>query len=535
MPGVIAFIHVLVRPNAALGYNGFTLIAMVAILRTGEQNYDTQIFHRLLVASFISIVVLQLVMRFWRRLLHRVSVVTTDMSKVVQQLDIERATAQREAREALLIEPASGLFNRDGFLAALGEHFRDNAVDHAKPVGLIVAIRFPGWVDATSYLGLTIQDNLLCSLIARLKNLLGADALLARSGNEDYLAWIPGSVELPTALLTNSLLRHTHELDLAVTSGTFSVSTRLRIGMSRAPDDGCTADILVADAELALMNAVRQFKSEPVLFTSQLLVDTEERHLLIRDLEVAVAAGDFALHYQPVLSVSGKEPPKAEALIRWKHPQRGYIAPDIFIPLAEQAELINDITDWVFRQVAFQVKLWRKTLHPQLQISINMPPAYLLLCAREPQRMLAKLDVLNLPHQSVLLEITEGIMLDVTPELLNAITMLRSLGFMIAMDDFGIGYSSFGQLCKLKLDFVKLDKTFIRDLDRLPRQQAICRAIIQMAHELDCKVVAEGVETDDERNLLQKMNADYLQGYLFCRPMPAEEFHAWATERWCAG
>lgn len=360
--------------------------------------------------------------------------------------------------------------------------------------------------------------------------MLGSEAVLARTGNEDYLAWVPGSEHLPTSVLLENLRLDARQLDLAITSGTFSVPTQPRIGISRAPEDGWAADILLADAELALMAAVRRSHSLPVLFTPKLLVDAEERHLLLRDLEHAVAGNQLLMHYQPVLSVAGQGIRKAEALIRWQHPQRGLLYPDAFIGLAEQSDLIIDITDWVLRDVAAQIKAWRRTLEPQMQVSINMPPAYLLLCAREPEPMLQKLQALGIPAGALVLEITEGVMLDVTPELGNAIDMLRSLGFLIAVDDFGVGYSNFSQLCKLKIDYLKLDKSFIRDLDQLPRQQAVCRAIVQMAHELGYQVVAEGIETEDERELLKQMNADYLQGYLFCRPLPIPDFEAW-----CAG
>ena len=529
IPGMSALVHILFRPNTALVYNVLGLSAATVMLMTGEKAYDPQILSRLLSSSIVTLVFWQIAARFWRKLMNRVSAVTMDMSDVLQRLDAERLEAHRAAQEALRIEPASGLLNRDGFLAKLADIFQAGLHSSEKPGGLVVAIRFPGWMDATTYLDPAVQENLLRTLIARMRHVLGPDAVFARTGNEDYLAWVPGSEHTPTASLLENLRADARQLDLAITSGTFSVPTQPRIGICRAPEDGWAADILLADAELALMAAVRRSHSMPVLFTPKLLVDAEERHLLLHDLEKAVAGEQLVLHYQPVLSVSGQGLCKAEALIRWKHPHRGLLYPDAFIGLAEQSDLIIDITDWVLRGVASQIQTWRKTLHPQMQVSINMPPAYLLLCARDPMAMLDKLKALAIPQGALVLEITEGVMLDVTPELVNAIDMLRSLGFLVAVDDFGVGYSNFSQLCKLKIDYLKLDKSFIRDLDQLPRQQAVCRAIVQMAHELGYQVVAEGIETVDERDLLKQMNADYLQGYLFCRPMPVPEFDAWCA------
>lgn len=530
IPGMIAMVHVLFRPNIALAYNLVGLVCSTVILVTGAKPFDPQILARLLSSSIVTLVFWQLAARFWRRLMNRVSAVTMDMSDVLQRLDADRLAAQRAAQEALRIEPASGLLNRDGFLAKLADIFQAGLHSSEKPGGLVVAFRFPGWMDATTYLDPAIQENLLRTLIARLDHVLGPDAVLARSGNEDYLAWVPATAQVPASLLLDTLRADARQLDLAITSGTFSVPTQPRIGISRAPEDGWAADILLADAELALMAAVRRAHSMPVLFTPKLLVDAEERHLLMRDLEKAIQAGELVLHYQPVLTVAGQGLRKAEALIRWNHPQRGLLYPDAFIALAEQSDLIIDITDWVLREVAIQIRTWRLTLHPQMQISINMPPAYLLMCAREPQSMLDKLQALGIPANALVLEITEGVMLDVTPELVNAIDTLRSLGFLIAVDDFGVGYSNFGQLCKLKFDYLKLDKSFIRDLDQLPRQQAVCRAIVQMAHELGYQVVAEGIETEEEHELLRQMRADYVQGYLFCRPMTVDDFESWVAQ-----
>lgn len=530
IPGMIALVHVLFRPNIALVYNGVGLICATVALMNGQKAYDPQILSRLMSSSLVTLVFWQLAARFWRRLMHRVGAVTMDMSDVLQRLDTERQQAQRAAKDALLIEPASGLLNRDGFLAALADRLHVDLYNDQKVGGLVIAFRFLGWMDATTYLDPAVQENLLRTLIARLQRVLGPDAVLARTGNEDYLAWVPGSEPLPTSLLLDMLKADARQLEMAITSGTFSVPSQPRIGISRAPEDGWAADILLANAELALMLAVRRLESTPVLFTPKLVVDAEERHLLLRDLEKAVTGQQLELHYQPVLSATGHQLHKVEALIRWHHPQRGLLYPDAFIALAEQSDVINDLTDWVLHQVARQIKTWRQTLHPQMQVSINMPPAYLLRCARETQSMQKKLKTLGIPAGALVLEITEGVMLDVTPELINAIDMLRSLGFLVAVDDFGLGYSNFGQLCKLKIDYLKLDKSFIRDLDHLPRQQAVCRAIVQMAHELGYQVVAEGVETEGEHALLQHMNADYVQGYLFCRPIPVDQFQAWALQ-----
>jgi EAL domain-containing protein (putative c-di-GMP-specific phosphodiesterase class I) len=301
--------------------------------------------------------------------------------------------------------------------------------------------------------------------------------------------------------------------------------------LRNSPEDGADAETLIAHAELACMAAARLGQAHPLRFTVSMLNAVEEQGQLEQDIAGALQFGGFELHYQPLVCPGEVTLHKAEALIRWHHPTRGSLSPVIFIPLAERSELIIGITDWVLREAAEQVKRWRAALNPEFQISVNMPPAYLNLCVRDQGRMLERLQALQVPPGALVLEITEGVMLEVTIELLQVLSLLRALGFQIALDDFGVGYSNFGQIDKLKLDFIKLDKSFVDDLGKIADREPICEAIVTMAHRLGCKVVAEGVETETQRSLLEAMQADYLQGDLFSKPLPAVELEAWQDAR----
>lgn len=207
------------------------------------------------------------------------------------------------------------------------------------------------------------------------------------------------------------------------------------------------------------------------------------------------------------------------------------VPPGSFIPLVEQTDLIIPLTDWVLKQAVEQVRLWRRDLHPGFQISVNMPPAYLMRCVTDTARVLEQLSALNAPPQAIVLEITEGVMLNVTPELEQALRLLRYMGFQLALDDFGIGYSSFGQLDRLPLDYLKIDKTFVDQLEIRPQRRAVFGAIVNVAHELGFKVVAEGVETQVQDQHLVEMGCDYVQGYVVSKPLPAAEMLAWARSR----
>jgi EAL domain-containing protein (putative c-di-GMP-specific phosphodiesterase class I) len=234
------------------------------------------------------------------------------------------------------------------------------------------------------------------------------------------------------------------------------------------------------------------------------------------------------LHYQPIISTVDRRLHKAEGFIRLTHPTRGSIPPSVFIPIIEQTDLMIKLTDWVLRRATEQVSQWRATLHPDFQIAVNMPPAYLVRCLDETESMMVPLTALSVPYGAVSLEITEGAMLDVTPELRGVLERFRAIGFTIALDDFGVGYSNFGQLDKLQLDVLKLDQTFVHGLDMSPERIHICEAIVMMAHRLGLLVVAEGVETTAQHDVLQRIGVDYLQGYLYCRPLPPADLETWA-------
>jgi EAL domain-containing protein (putative c-di-GMP-specific phosphodiesterase class I) len=256
-----------------------------------------------------------------------------------------------------------------------------------------------------------------------------------------------------------------------------------------------------------------------------------DRTRLTRDISAAIKTDQFELFYQPILSAGGGLLLKAEGLIRWNHPQRGFLGPGQFIHLAEESDLIVDLTEWVIRAGVSQVRQWRGTLDPRFELSVNLPPQYLMRCIDPHSELLRRLGEIHLPPGAIVLEITEGAMLNLTPEMLRALNTLREIGFQIALDDFGVGYSSFGQLDKLPLDYLKLDKAFVDGLELRPQRRVVLEGIVQMAHALGFKIVAEGVELDAQREWLTAMRCDYLQGYLFSKPIPVAELEAMVKAR----
>lgn len=543
LPGLVALYHLFMGPRWALV--GSVVLPLAALgIHVGRQEVTSQaLLLRLALVILATVVFWQLSTRFWRRLTARMRGLGTEMAAAVSQLDAEREQAKQLAEEALIdgllarqalkVDLGTELLNRPGFVEALDERLSTLQRRHASLAGLVVALRLQAWNDATAHRDAATQDALLQTLVARLRAVHGPEALLARSGADSYLAWLPLEEGTLEEAFQGYVVRAS-ELETAVTSGSTSAPTQPRMGVCLSPEDGLDAQTLIAHAELAVVAAVRLRQAQPVRYSLALLADAQSRDRLAGEIAQGLERGEFELFYQPLVSPLGAHLRKAEGLLRWRHPVRGLVPPGTFIPLAEQSDLIIGLTDWVLAEAVRQVKVWRSTLHPDFQISVNMPPAYLVLCVREPTRMLERLQALEAPPGALVLEITEGVMLEVTIELLQVLSLLRALGFQIALDDFGVGYSSFGQIDKLKLDFLKLDKSFVDDLGTRVEREPICEAIVTMAHQLGFKVVAEGVETDVQRAHLVRMGTDYLQGYLYSRPVPAAELEAWAEQHWPA-
>jgi len=244
---------------------------------------------------------------------------------------------------------------------------------------------------------------------------------------------------------------------------------------------------------------------------------------LTNDLRSAVELQQLRVLYQPIIELASGKISKAEALVRWQHPALGLISPVDFIPLAEESGLIVGIGDWVFKQALQQCKHWRAMYDPAFEVSVNKSPAQFKSDSSDSDDWLAHLHQQEMPGSSLVIEITEGLLLDVDDSVRDKLLAFRDAGVQVAIDDFGTGYSSLSYLRELDIDYLKIDRAFIHGMDSNKNQMALCEAIIVMAHKLGLKVVAEGVETQSQHDILFGAGCDYAQGYLYSRPVPAEQ------------
>jgi EAL domain-containing protein (putative c-di-GMP-specific phosphodiesterase class I) len=243
-------------------------------------------------------------------------------------------------------------------------------------------------------------------------------------------------------------------------------------------------------------------------------------------LRLALDRGELQVWLQPIVDLASGRVAKAEALLRWQHPVRGMVPPDVFIPIAEETGLIVEIGDWVFRQAAAAAKRWLDQRGgAPCQVSINVSPRQ-FSHGVPADHWIGILQQLGLPAHSVVIEITEGLLLADRAGIMDKLAHLRAAGMELALDDFGTGYSAMAYLKKFNIDYLKIDRSFVRDLDTDPSDRAIAEAIVVMARKLGLKTIAEGVETPEQRNLLASVGCDMVQGYLYARPLPATEFLA---------
>lgn len=303
------------------------------------------------------------------------------------------------------------------------------------------------------------------------------------------------------------------------------------IGITLYPNDSTEIDTLITNADQAMYAAKRQGKNRFSYFTKSMQVNAHKRMLLTKDLHSALATQQFHLVYQPIVNLRTSKVHKAEALIRWHHPTKGLISPADFIPIAESTGLINPIGNWVFLKALSQAIAWRQSIHPHFQISINKSPVQFQQHAnKEGDNWPNYLREHDISGECIAVEITEGLLLDSNETVSNHLLALRDAGIQVSLDDFGTGYSSLSYLKKFDIDYIKIDQSFVQNLESDSDNMVLCQAIIVMAHKLKLQVIAEGIETQDQLNLLKFAGCDFGQGYFLSKPLISEDFESFMAK-----
>lgn len=439
---------------------------------------------------------------------------------VILQDISERVEAMNVIWRQAHLDPLTNLPNRSQFLDKLMQEMaRARKTERRMALLFIDLDRFK---DVNDTLGHFMGDILLREAGQRLRSTVGEQLTLARLGGDEFTVIIGDlntreEVE-PIAQRILQCLARPFDLDEE------TVYISASIGIAFCPDDADKSEELLKNADQAMYEAKKQGRDRYSFYTKEMQRRVQSRMRLLGELHGALRKGQLIVHYQPIVDLVTRKICKAEALLRWQHPSLGMVSPAEFIPLAEETGIIVDIGEWVFRTAAQQVKTWREEYCSEFQISVNKSPVQFSDERYDEKHWSQQLDLLDLPGQSIVAEITEGLLLDTSRPVAQQLRVFRDAGIQVALDDFGTGYSSLAYLKKFHIDYLKIDRSFVRHLTPESSDKVLCEAIIVMAHKLGIKVIAEGIETSEQYELLVNAGCDYGQGYLFSKPVPADVF-----------
>jgi len=417
-------------------------------------------------------------------------------------------------------DTTTGLPNKAMFQDRLSQEIKQsNRTDQPLAVMFLDVDHFK---DINDTLGHDKGDLLLRQTADRLLSCVRDSDTVARFGGDEFVVLLSQFDDL-------GAVDHIAQRMLATMNQPFQLDSELAyvsvsIGITVYPVDADTHDQLIKNADQAMYEVKKNGRNSFTYFTRTMQEAAQIRRQLATDLHSALEQQQCQLYYQPIVHLATGNIHKAEALIRWNHPTHGLINPTAFIPIAEETGMIIEIGEWVFRTAVQQAAQWRTTYHPDFQISVNKSPAQFQKTDDTCALWNHHLQQISLPGQSIVVEITEGMLIEASKSTQKQLLDFRDAGIQVALDDFGTGYSSLSYLNKFDIDYIKIDRSFVQNLKPDSDNLVLCEAIIAMAHKLAIQVIAEGIETLEQRNLLIAAGCDYGQGFLFARPAPAEVF-----------
>jgi diguanylate cyclase (GGDEF)-like protein len=435
---------------------------------------------------------------------------------LVSEIDVTELHETKERAQYLASHDAlTGLSNRTYLKERLNQVMQ-NALDKNLTATLYL-VDLDDFKMVNDSMGHAAGDALLQLVAAKLMDLVGPEDIVARLGGDEFLICHLEKPDNNYADWFGRALLKGFEPHQVIEGKPRHVG--LSIGYAHYPDDGSNIDQLMRHADLALYQAKTDPNNKCVRFREKMRRLRDEHLAVKKDLERAIHQNQFVLHYQPITSTSSDRVVAAEALIRWRHPEKGLIAPNEFIPIAEETGLINEIGDWVGRSVAsMQTRL--KDLDLSIPLSLNVSPRQL----SDPlfvSRMQALPIETSTDPGMISLELTESVLLGDIPHAFETLSALKKTGYRIVIDDFGTGYSNLAYLHNYPIDGIKIDRVFMEDI---ASGGAIVKLILSLAKALGAQVVAEGVETIDERSWLSRNDCTLYQGFLYSKPVPEDRF-----------
>jgi len=436
----------------------------------------------------------------------------------MRQAEANQAAETQRMAHRNFHDELTKLPNRQLFLLEL-----DNALKRAKrlkkPFGLMI-LDLDRFKVINDSLGHDLGDRVLALAAERLGLAVRETDTAFRIGGDEFAVLLEYMRDDQDAALVAG--RIIDALSAPFELGQQEIISTTSLGVTVYPRDAQTADRLIKDAEAAMYQAKASGRNRFQFYAPAMNAKAEERLALETSLRKALKENEFVLYYQPKVAVESNKVVGMEALLRWRHPQRGVLAPDQFLSALEETGLIVPVGEWVMRQACVDAKRWIDDGLPPLRVSVNVSSLQ-FRSALLVDQVAASLKDSGLPPNMLELELTETLLVDSRDQAVQLLLRLKELGVLISIDDFGTGYSSLSYLRDFPVDFLKIDRSFIRDLARNPKDAAITSAITSLAHSLSLGVVAEGVENPEQLEFLRGCGCQQIQGYMVSKPLPIEE------------
>lgn len=497
---------------------------LATVLLAGEALTVTNLVdaHRDNAGLLVLDLLLPLVFALWGQyvgmlLSDRTSAFTRDETR---RLQADRALLDAQTRRAEDLDALTGLANRAYFVGRLESAMAAAYLSRSRVAVMIIDL--DGFSEVNDQFGWANGDRVLKSVARRLDAALSDRALVARLGGDSFAVLVD---PLRSAEVLDSVARRVeHELDPPCALDSLSLNLAGSIGGAIYPENGRDSYSLLSAAEGAMHRAKMQGGGFALVTACESLHDAE-MHSLSAELRTAIEEEQLILHLQPIVDAAADRVHGAEALVRWQHPRRGLIMPGDFIPRAERSGLISELSNWVLKRALAAAADLHAAGWP-LGISVNLS-ARSLLDPEFPDVLAELLAAVDLPSRYLTVEITEDTLMADQQRTLDVVTRVANMGVHISIDDFGTGYSQLAYLKRLPASEIKIDRSFVEDMLVSRTDMSIVQATIGLAHALELRAVAEGIETESQAERLRQLGCDYMQGYYIGRPMPVDRLRDW--------